>query len=178
MRSPADPEKIRRFLRALGERVKGPGRIYLVGGSSALLVGWRSATIDIDLKIDPEPPGVFEAIAQLKNELDVNVELAAPDDFLPPLAGWRERSTFIDRHGPVDFFHYDFRSQALSKLARGLDRDLADAEAMLERGLVTRGDLLAGLEELLPQLVRYPTLDSEALEGRVRTFLESEDRPS
>jgi hypothetical protein len=25
--------------------------------------GWRDATVDIDLKLDPEPAGAFEAIA-------------------------------------------------------------------------------------------------------------------
>ena len=68
----------------------------------------RQATVDADLKLDPEPEGVFEAIVKLKDELDMNVELAAPDDFIPPVPGWRERSPFIARYGSVDFFHYDF----------------------------------------------------------------------
>src|SRR5512140_2978268 len=95
----------------LGARVGSPGRIYLTGGASALLVGWRSSTVDVDIKLDPEPAGVFEAIAQLKNELDINIELAAPDQFLPPLPDWRESSRFIARHGRIEFYHYDFRSQ-------------------------------------------------------------------
>jgi len=60
---------------ALGKRVRGEGRIYLAGGATALLHGWRRMTIDIDLKPAPEPAGLFEAIAQLKEELDINVEL-------------------------------------------------------------------------------------------------------
>jgi hypothetical protein len=44
-----------------------------------VLVGWRGTTIDVDLKMSPEPEGAFEAIAALKDELDINVELAAPD---------------------------------------------------------------------------------------------------
>lgn len=35
-----------------------------------------ATTIDVDLKPDPEPAGLFEAIAALKEELDTDVELA------------------------------------------------------------------------------------------------------
>ena len=44
-----------------------------------MLIGWRETTVDADLKLDPEPAGVFEAIARLKDSLDINVELSAPD---------------------------------------------------------------------------------------------------
>lgn len=167
MRAPADPRKIREFLERLGERSAGPGRVYLTGGASALLEGWRASTVDIDLKLDPEPRGVFEAIASLKNELDVNVELAAPDQFLPALPDWRTRSSFIVRHGEVDFFHYDFRAQALSKLARGYDRDIDDVLHMLSRGLVTKRALLDAFAAIEESLVRYPALDREGLVRRL-----------
>ena len=99
MRSETDQAKLQAFMKALGNRVRGPGRIYLTGGATAVLHGWRAMTIDIDLKPDPEPEGFFEALAELKNELDVNVELASPDNFVPAIPGWRERSVFIARHG-------------------------------------------------------------------------------
>ncbi len=175
MRGYVDAETVERLMRALGRDARGPGRIYLTGGATALLEGWRASTVDIDLKLDPEPAGVFEAIAQVKEELEVNVELASPDQFLPPLPGWRERSRFIVRHGLVDFFHYDFRAQALAKLARDHDRDRSDVRAMLDRGLVTRADLLASLDEIRPGLIRFPALDAEAFEARVRAFLGASD---
>jgi len=175
MRARADVEKVRQLLRELGRQARGPGRIYLTGGASALLEGWRDATVDVDIKLDPEPSGIFEAIARLKIDLDVNIELAAPDQFLPPLPDWRERSRFVGRHGSVEFFHYDFRAQALSKIARGLERDLGDVRAMLERQLVTRGELLEALEKIRPELVRYPALDAEAFERRARALLTEED---
>lgn len=181
MRAPVDSEKTRRLIRELGHRARGPGRIYLTGGASALLEGWRASTVDVDLKLDPEPAGIFEAIAQLKTEFDVNIELASPDQFLPPLADWRERSCFIARHGAVEFFHYDFRAQALSKLARGFERDLGDVRAMLDRGLVTADVLLEALDEIKPQLVRYPAIEVGAFSEKVRALLaeassEREDR--
>lgn len=175
MRAPADASKIRRLMREIGRRSRGPGRVYLVGGASALLHGWRTTTVDVDLKLDPEPAGIFEAIGALKNSLDLNVELSAPDQFLPPLPDWRQRSAFIERQGEVEFFHYDFRAQALSKLARGYDRDLADVRAMLARGLVSKEDLAAALEAMRPGLPRYPTLDAAAFERRVEEFLADDD---
>jgi Nucleotidyltransferase of unknown function (DUF6036) len=175
MRSVADAGKIRHLMREIGRRARGPGRVYLVGGASALLEGWRATTVDVDLKLDPEPAGIFEAIGALKNDLDVNVELSAPDQFLPPLPDWRERSVFIERQGEVEFFHYDFRAQALAKLARGYDRDLADVRAMLARNLVSRADLVAALETMRPDLLRYPALDADAFARRVKGFVDDAD---
>lgn len=175
MRSTVDPSKVQQLLRELGRRARGPGRIYLVGGASALLKGWRSSTIDVDIKLDPEPKGIFEAIAELKRELDLNIELASPDHFLPPLPDWRARSQFIERHGQVEFFHYDFRAQALAKLARGHDRDLADVQAMVERGLVLVEELAEALESIRAQLIRYPALDIEAFEHRVGCLAEEKN---
>lgn len=167
MRRAVNSQRIREFAEQLGRRATGPGRVYFVGGACALLVGWRESTIDINLALDPEPRGVFEAIAQLKNELEVNVELAAPHDFLPALPDWRENSPFLLRSGPVDFFHYDFRAQALAKIARGHDRDQGDVAAMLARGLVTAADLRLGLATMRPQLIRFPALDEAAFVERV-----------
>ena len=50
MRRPVDAERIRAFMRALGAEADRPGRVYLTGGATAVLLGWRETTIDIDLK--------------------------------------------------------------------------------------------------------------------------------
>jgi hypothetical protein len=59
MRAETDREKIEKFMSALGERVGGPGRIYLTGGGTAVLYGWRETTIDLDLKAESRAAGVF-----------------------------------------------------------------------------------------------------------------------
>lgn len=173
MRALVDPGKLEKLMEALGRACRGPGRIYFTGGASALLVGWRESTVDVDLKLDPEPAGAFEAIARLKDELDVNVELAAPDQFVPVPSDWRDRSPFIARHGRVDFHHFDFRAQALSKLARGNARDLGDVEAMESARLITRESLRDAFDEIRPGLARYPGIDAEVFERRFRSFLAS-----
>lgn len=146
-------------MRGLGARVRGQGRIYLTGGGTAVWEGWREMTIDVDLKAEPELPGFFEAIAELKESIDINIELASPDDFIPPLPGWRERSPFIARHGGLDFHHFDPFSQALSKIERGHERDLADVAEMFRRGLVNSDNLWRYFEAIEPELVRYPAIE-------------------
>lgn len=161
---------------ALGRRVRGAGRIYLTGGATAVLHGWRSMTIDIDLKADPEPPGFFEALTILKNELDVNIKLACPDQFIPAIPGWRERSLFISRHGPLDFFHYDPYGQALAKLQRRHDRDLRDVQSMRQAGLIRADRLQEMFDSIAPDLIRYPAIDAPSFRAAVIEFCQ-EPRP-
>jgi hypothetical protein len=127
-------------------------------------------TIDIDLKPDPEPLGLFEALAALKDQLDVNVELACPDHFIPAIPGWRERSLFIARHGWLDFFHYDPYGQALSKLQRRHDRDLQDVCSMLRAKLIATHRLQEMFTLIQPQLIRYPAIDAASFEAAVLEF--------
>jgi hypothetical protein len=54
--------KIERLMQALGREAQGSGCIYFTGGASALLIRWRSSTIDVDIRLDPEPLGIFQAI--------------------------------------------------------------------------------------------------------------------
>ena len=109
----------------------------------------------------------FEAIAALKESIDVNVEVASPDDFIPALPGWSERSPFIARYGRIDFHHYDLLSQALAKIERGHARDLSDVSAMLERGLIGRKELWRLFEAIEPQLIRFPAIDPGSFRASV-----------
>src|SRR2546422_10047243 len=85
MRRLVDADRLRRLMRALGKEARSEARVYLTGGASAVLLGWRGSTIDVDLKIEPEQDEVLRAIPELKDRLEVNVELASPGDFLPEL---------------------------------------------------------------------------------------------
>ena len=162
----------------LGRAAQGPGRIYFTGGASALLIGWRRSTVDIDIRLDPEPPGIFQAIAKIKRELNVSIELASPQDFLPPLPGWRDRSAYIGKQGQITFYHYDFVAQALSKLSRGYERDVADVQAMYKQKLFTLEKLSEGFEAIAPELIRFPALDVDELRIKVKSFTELVSRES
>jgi hypothetical protein len=168
-----DPQKLKQLMKALGKEARGSGSIYFTGGASALLIGWRESTVDVDIRLDPEPSGIFQAIAKLKQDLNINIELASPQDFLPPLPGWRERSIFIERQGQISFYHYDFTAQALSKLSRGYDRDKIDVQAMYKQNLFSLENLRNGLAAIEPELIRYPSLNPDDLKRNVATFLES-----
>jgi Nucleotidyltransferase of unknown function (DUF6036) len=172
MRAETDRAKIEAFVEALAQRVDGPGRIYFTGGATAVFYGWRSTTIDLDLKAEPEPPGFFEAIAELKDKIDLNIELASPDDFLPPLPGWKDRSVFIARRGELDFYHYDLYAQALSKIERGHARDVLDVAEMLARQLIVPERLRELFRAIEPQLIRYPAIDPPTLRTALLHFLD------
>lgn len=159
MREVADRSRIEAFLAALAREATTDTDVYLVGGTCAVLIGWRSATIDIDLVMRPESDEMLRAIPELKERLHVNVELASPDHFIPVPAGWEDRSPFISRIGRVTFRHYDFTAQALAKIERGHTRDLADVQAMLDRGLISAASVRAQFAQIEPQLYRFPAID-------------------
>jgi hypothetical protein len=146
-------------MRALARSARRPVRVYLTGGATAVLSGWRPSTIDIDLKIVPDDDALLRAIPELKESLHLNVELAAPDDFIPVSPGWEERSPFIAQEGPVSFLHYDLVAQALSKIERGHSQDRADVEEMIRRGLVDAAGLRDAFAAIEPHLYRYPAID-------------------
>ncbi len=167
MRRLADADRIRRLMQALGKEARAESRVYLTGGASAVLLDWRGTTIDVDMKIEPERDEVLRAIPELKNRLEVNVELASPADFIPELPGWRDRSPFIVREGNLFFHHYDFFAQALSKLERRHARDVEDVIQMHARGLIDPPRLLEFFAAIEPQLYRYPAVDPRAFRAAV-----------
>ncbi|WP_293154382.1 MULTISPECIES: DUF6036 family nucleotidyltransferase [unclassified Microcoleus] len=171
MRPNVDSQKIERLMQVLGREAQGSGCIYFTGGASALLIGWRNSTIDIDIRLDPEPPGIFGAIAKIKQELNINIELASPQDFLPTIPGWRDRSIFIGKYGQISFYHYDFIAQALSKISRGFERDIKDVQAMYEQKLFSLEELRNSFESIAPELIRFPSLNPDALRSRVENFI-------
>jgi hypothetical protein len=167
MRRPLDRERVLRFMRALGAEAERDTRLYFTGGATAVLLGWRASTIDLDIKLEPESDRLLRAIPPLKELLEMNVELASPGDFIPELPGWRERSAFVAREGRLSFYHYDFAAQALSKIERGHAQDLGDVDQMRERGLVNPQELRERFAQIEPDLYRYPAIDPTAFRRAV-----------
>ena len=156
----ADRERIGAFLGALGRAAKDPGQVYLTGGATAVLVGWRATTVDIDVRLEPDADVLLRRIAELKEELDVNVELASPQDFIPALPGWRDRSPIVAQEGRLTVRHLDPYSQALSKVERAFAQDLVDVAEMVQRGLVDPPRAISLFAAIEGELFRYPALDA------------------
>jgi hypothetical protein len=176
MRQPIDSKRIQEFIRALATVSRSDGRVYLVGGASAVLVGWRDSTIDIDLKIVPESDEILRSLPALKERLHINIEIASPDHFIPALPNWQERSLFIQQEGKLAFFHYDFYAQALAKIERGHESDLKDIREMVKRGLIELTRLRELFSTIEDQIYRYPALDHKFFREAVeRVILELEE---
>jgi hypothetical protein len=167
MRPPVDAERIREFARRLGRVAAGRTRIYLTGGATAVLEGWRASTVDVDVRFEPESDTLLRELVAVKERLGINVELASPPDFIPELPAWRERSPLVFRDGNVDVHHFDPYSQALWKIERGFAHDLADVRSMLHHGLVDRERLIELFGAIEPQLYRYPAIDPAAFRRKV-----------
>jgi hypothetical protein len=158
VREHADADRIRALARALGQAAAGNVRLYLTGGATAVVEGWRKSTVDVDIRLEPEADELLRRIAGLKEELDLNVELASPPDFIPELPGWRDRSPFQYQEGRVAVHHFDPYSQVLSKIERGFDLDLKDVSEMIERGWVEPARLRELFAAIEPELYRYPAI--------------------
>jgi hypothetical protein len=167
VRALADAGRIRRFLRELGAEAADDGVAYLTGGATAVLFGWRETTIDVDLLLVPESDRLLRALPRLKNELELNVELVSPVDFIPVPPGWEDRGVFVAREGRLTFYHFDLYAQALAKLERAHVRDLEDVDTMIARGLVNPERALAYFARIEPELYRYPALDPPSFRRRV-----------
>ena len=168
MREPVDVARVRSLMEAFGREAGRVGlRVYLVGGTTAVLVGWRATTVDVDFVMRPDDDALLRAIPALKERLRINVELASPADFIPVPPGWEERSPFIARVGRVAFHHFDLYAQALAKVERGHERDLTDVRAMVERGLVEPQQALEYFARVEPDLYRFPAIHAPAFRRAV-----------
>lgn len=175
MREKVRAETLARFMKSVGRGERKSVRVYFVGGVSAVLLGWRETTIDVDLKIVPESDEILRKLPQLKEDLHLNIELASPDDFVPSLPGWEERSSYIGREGHVEFFHYDFYGQALSKIERGHTTDLKDVREMLERRLVEPSRLLELFSQVEDKLYKYPAIDPNSLRKAIEQLVKERE---
>jgi len=152
-REPVDRGRIREFLLELSCRFRHTARILLVGGTTMVYEGLRGKTLDIGVKLVVEPRyhgELIRAIRDLKDELDVNVEEAAPDEFIPLPSGSDRRHEYVGRFGEIDGYHYDLYSTALSKIERGRTQDIEDVLDLLRAGRIRWEELSSFFDEILP----------------------------
>ncbi len=154
-------------MREWGRSAKVEGRVYLTGGATAVLNGWRDSTIDVDIKLVPDRDELLQDIPRLKQELDINIELASPTDFIPVPEGWEARSPLIGREGRLSFHHFDPVAQALSKAERGHNQDRRDVEELIAAGLADPAEARAQFEQMEPLLYRFPAIDPASFRAAV-----------
>jgi hypothetical protein len=173
MRKRASRDRVIAFMRRLGREPGAQGRVYLTGGASAVLDGWRETTVDIDVELEGGAERLLRSLAAIKDELHVNVELAAPHHFVPELPGWRERSRYIGSEGELHFYHYDPYAQAIAKIERGHAQDVKDVATMFDRGLIQPDELLRLFAAIEPALYRFPAIDPSTLRRKVEAAARS-----
>jgi hypothetical protein len=167
MRTDATVKRVRDLLRGLGRAAEPGCELYLAGGASAVLCGWRDSTRDVDIRLEGPDEAVLRAPVDLKEKLDTNVELSSPLDFPPAPPGWRERRVFVGTFGALNVDHIPFALQALAKLNRRFDQDIADVQAMLAFGLTTREDIRTMHAAIVDELFRAPSVSPTRLGAAV-----------
>jgi len=66
MRDLTDRDKMTRFMLLFGRAAHSECRVYFTGGCTAVLMGWRASTVDVDLKFEPESDELFRALQDIK----------------------------------------------------------------------------------------------------------------
>jgi hypothetical protein len=177
MRNETTRESMTAFMKELARRAPRGGtyNVCFVGGGTAVYLGWRRSSNDVD--VHSEQDVVFRDIQEIKEALNINIEFARPEDFVPPLNGSVDRHVFIDTVGPISFFHYDPYAQLLSKVVRGFKRDFDDASQFVRSGMVDPATLRSLVKEIPDSaFARYPALSRTAVENAVDRFLSVVDR--
>lgn len=157
LRDNVDATRIRHFFEILAKRFREPARFYLVGGTSLVFQRLRKQTIDIDItfEVHADDHGqLIQAIRELKDELQINVEEVSPADFIPLPLGYQSRHCFIERFGTIDIFHFDFYCTVLSKIERGGSQDFDDVISLLQAGVIEWQKLVSYFHEILPQCAK------------------------
>jgi hypothetical protein len=171
LRNLTNLERLNAFFDRIQRGVRDQVSVYLTGGACALLKGWRETTLDIDFIFEPEIEVIYKNIPEIKIDLKINLEVASPSHFLPELPGWKDRSEFIKTCGKVSFYHYDFYSQALSKLERFHTQDIRDVQSMLDNSLIDPQKLHEYFKAIEGKIFKYPSIDPRELEQKILNLI-------
>jgi hypothetical protein len=165
-------KNIQTFMKAVGKMVKNDATFYVTGGTTAVLLGFRNGTIDIDIAGNMDE--LFAFIPALKEEFQINIEMAKPTDFVPSLPGECDRHIMIVSYGKVRFMHFDPYAQAFSKIVRAHATDIADVKALAKEKIVDLKKLVDMITKLPDcDFEKYPRLNRAAVEATVQSFVES-----
>ncbi len=152
MRPPVDRTRLVRFFEQIEKRLTRHVRLYLVGGSVWIHLGIRTSTLDIDYAVSAEDERAYDEIERiirdLKQELDINIERASPDHFIPVPPNALARSPFVGQFGKLGVYYYHLPSLVLAKVARGYEHDLTDVVSLIQAGHVTLAEVQENFEDV------------------------------
>lgn len=150
--------------------VKSPWDVYFSGGATAVMLGLRKTTIDVDIYFEPDEMQMYKAIQMLKEKLNMNIELASPFDFIPPLPYWKERSIFVTEVKKARFFHLDLYSKIIAKVQRGWEQDVEDVRGFLKTG-IDKLKMKQLFSHIKPGFIKFPSVNVNILEKKLNDFL-------
>ena len=81
-------------------------------------------------------------------------------------------SEFIVVHGAVEFYHYDFYSQALSKILRGHPKDLDDVRAYAHLRKIELPRLKELFHSIEAAMIRYPAIRPDVFKAKLNSFIQ------
>ncbi len=133
-------ERVKKFVNFLSKNTDENIEIIVVGGTAMSFYGDYRTTTDIDAEILNCPEDLYKA--SLENLKENKIQFNIDEDFdswgmVPMPSGYRERANLIYKEDnitvktlePVDFI--------ISKLRRGADIDINDAEKIASRNNIT-----------------------------------------
>lgn len=186
MRHFSQSHHIREFMKSLDEMSSDFSlpliRCYFSGGGTAVLMGWRESTIDIDIFLTDDKgqdaSGPYAShIEKLKNKLQINIEFASPLLFIPVSHDWQKEAIYIQKFQRVAYFHFPLVYQLISKILRGYETDLQDAHNIIEHQNISQTKVLERVIRLKDQWPRY-NLSFEIVKSRIENFFETHRRIS
>lgn len=146
-----DQQKIKNLLKNLGNSLKEPSRLILLGGSALALLGSSRLTIDIDFWGDDIAPSTLEkAIMTLAREMKILVEPVPLHRFIPLPNDSESRRIYVETFNNLEVYIADPYSIALSKLDRGFDTDIEDIIFLIQHNYIELNELEKVVEASIP----------------------------
>jgi hypothetical protein len=173
--APVDRGVIARFVAQLAHLLHAPYRLYLGSESTLVQCGMHQRTEALDLHLgrgETPPPEVEDALARLRDLPGMNWVASSAASTIPLPPDWREHAIHLFTEGPVEVKALDWAAMAVAKIAQGTSRHLADIVALLNKGLVSRGQIEALFAAILPGIGHgawYSSLDPEVVQQIYQT---------
>ena len=168
MRKPVTEPGCREFMRAIAAEAREPGRIYLAGGASVVLKALARKHGGYRHHDHPRERSNPSRNPRLEGTASRQRRTVVAGAFRSAVAGMgRPQPVHRRAKASIAFHHFDFYTQALSKIERAHRKDLLDVDSMIRDGLVDPKRLLALFEEVDDQLYRYPALNPPTLRAAV-----------